>query len=406
MKLGLVTIAAFLALPAVSFGASLQIPPIVPVAAEIAILQSNPYQSVATHGLPKLIQSAEFGEPGSDARLAAWLKTNPQAPIEDRRIVNHRLCTDYQARNDYAAAAITCTTATALGTDDAQSAAINSKLRNLPVIRAIGSTRITLTRNGLGSRNAEVEVNGIRVPWLMDTGAQITVISASLSIKLGVRLLDGDAKIGSTTGNVQGRIGFIDLLHIGTASVENVPVMILPDAQLKIGDLPQIQAIFGLPIFVAFRRAAWLDNNNTLALGETAPTANGNIKRLYWHDEGIGIPIATVRGTMGAHLDTGANDTTLRAAAHAMLNIETERNASHYTATVGGAAGVRKTEMQRYPALTFTIAGAPISLTNVKIDDSNEQGAARVGDDFMSQIGRLVLDFETMQVAAFPKAKG
>lgn len=380
--------------------------PLIPVAATlVALSMPDPYAVIKKPSWQVLIQSAELGDPGADARLAAWLKSNPHAPILERRMGEHQLCTDYQARNDHSAATSVCAAATALGANDSQSAAISLKLRDMPSLRTIGSARVPLARNGLGSRDANVEVNGVTVPWLMDTGAQISVVSLSLARKIGVRMLDRETKVkvGSTTSDVQGGIGMIDLLRIGAASVENVPVLVLPDAQLKIGDLPQIQAIFGLPIFVAFRRVAWLDGGSSLILGDEAPRIEGNAQSLYWQGEGIGLPVSTPRGTLGAHLDTGANDTTLRVAAHTLLDAKTEKSAERYSATVGGAGGLRKIEMTRYPNVPLTIAGSLITFNNIKLDNNNTQSVARVGDDFVSRTKRLILDFETMKVEAAPQ---
>jgi len=196
----------------------------------------------------------------------------------------------------------------------------------------------------------------------------------------------------------------IDFLRIGTASVENVPVLVLPDAQLKIGDLPQIRAIFGLPIFVAFRRVAWLDGGTSLILGDDAPRTGSDARSLYWQGEGVGLPVSTLRGTLGAHLDTGANATILRAAAHTLLDAKMEKSVERYSATVGGAGGLQKIEMKRYPVLPLTIAGALVTLKDIKLDDSKTLSVARVGDDFVSQTNKLVLDFETMKVEATPQS--
>lgn len=360
----------------------------------------NPYTPSVPPGIEKSIVAAAFGEQAEDTRLAQWLERNPDAPKSIRQGISHRLCTDHQAHGDYADAATACANSTALGADDEQSASLNLLLNKTPPIRAVGSAHIKLTQNGLGSRSAAIQVNGVTAQWIMDTGAQITVVSASLARKIGVRLLGDQAKIGSTTDDVQGGVGVIDRLQIGEATVENIPVMILPDSNLKIGDLPQIQAICGLPVFAAFHRVAWLDGGDTLVMGSEAPHPSRDASHFYWHEQGLGIPISTSKGIMGAHFDTGEDHTILHAPAHILLSQSIEQTGSHDTSVVGGVGGLRKVVTERYKEVKLNIAGASTIFHNIKIDDTSKADGARVGYDFVSQTKILILDFDTMKISA------
>jgi predicted aspartyl protease len=361
---------------------------------------ADPFAGPPRGAIDTLIQAAQFGDPGSDAAIERWLKGHVHAKASERMRLYRRLCADRDVHGDYAAAALACANAAALGADEAQSAANNKKLRNSPTIHTIGSARVELTPNGVGSRDATVTVNGVSVPWLMDTGAQITVVSQSLADKIKVRYFEGGIEVASTTSNVHGGMGLIDLLWIGKAAVENVPVLVLPDSQLKIGELPQIQAILGLPVMVAFRRAEWLDRGHSLLLGDEAQTVPASNPRLYWHAEGIGIPMSTARGIRGAHLDTGANESYLRAPAHELLDPAMEAAAVTHKGRRGGAGGVVDIEEKVYPTLQLSVAGASLELKKVSINEQDHEGAARLGDDVIRQLSVLALDFEHMRVEA------
>ncbi|HEX3603450.1 MAG TPA: retropepsin-like aspartic protease [Steroidobacteraceae bacterium] len=347
-----------------------------------------------------MIRAAQLGEAGADAGIEKWLGSHPKATNVQQRALYQRLCADFTIHGDYAPGAAACGKATALGADDDQSAANNRKLRNTPAIRAIGSGRISLTPNGLGSRDALIKVNGTSAPWLVDTGAQIAVVTQSLATEIGVRRLQGQITVGSTTAPVQGGLGIIDVLWIGGAALENVPVLVLPDAQLKIANLPQIRAIFGLPELVAFRRVEWLDKGKTLALGDEAEKVAAASPQVYWHKEGIGIPVSTDLGTRGAHLDTGANDSYLRAPAHVLLGPAVEATAEVHKGRVGGAGGVVETNEKVYPTLGLTVAGIPLNFKKISINEQDHEGVARLGDDVIQQLTVLVLDFEHMRIEA------
>lgn len=363
---------------------------------------ADPYGPAGGSVVSGMVRAAQFGEPGADGAIIAWLTSHPDAAERDRQQLEHRLCSDFEVRSAHAAAAKACAAAVALGADDRQDAANSAALAAVPPMRAIGSTRVPLTPNALGSRDALVAARGVSAPWIVDTGAEISVVSQSLAGRMGVRVLAAAIDAGSTTGDVHGSLGVIDLLRVGDAAIENVPVLVLPDSQLKIGGLPQIQGILGLPVLVAFRRAAWLDGGRMLALGEQAPVAPDASPRPYWHEEGLGIPVSTSRGILGAHLDTGANASFLRRPAHALLDPATEASAREHRGKMGGAGGVVDTREMVYPRLQLAVAGVPVTLADISIDETSDSGAARLGDDLVRQLARLVLDFEHMKVFAEP----
>jgi clan AA aspartic protease (TIGR02281 family) len=371
-------------------------------AASAGPVESDPFAAPPRGEVSTLIRSAQFGEAGADSAIEAWLKQHPAASRSDRMRLEHRLCSDLRMRNANAAAAVECADAVELGSDDAQAAANSATLRDVPPIAAIGAARVALTPNRLGSRDTTVIVNGVGAPWLVDTGAQITVVSSSLARRIGLNLLHGPVTVHSTTGFAKGNLAVIDRLHIGAAEVENVPVLVLPDAQLKIADLPQIQAILGLPVLVAFGRVAWLDAGATLALGDDAPSPPPGSPRLYWHEEGIGVPVSTALGVRGAHLDTGANDTYLRAPAHALLTPAIEATAAWRRGKVGGAGGVMDTNEKVYPQISLDVAGVPMVFRNISLSEADNEGVARLGDDMLERLSSLTLDFETMRIAVRP----
>ncbi len=367
-----------------------------------AAVESDPYAAPAQSEVATVIRSAQFGEPGADSAIMAWLKAHPSAPRSDKMRLAHRLCHDLLFHNADALAADACAAAVDLGADDARAAAASAALREDPRIHASGAARIALTPNGVGSRDARVTVNGIGAPWVVDTGAEISVVSSSLAKRIGLRPRQGSVTVHSTTGVATGNLAVIDRLLVGEAAVENVPVLVLPDSQLEIGDRPRIEAILGLPVLVAFGRAAWLDGGAILALGEAAPAPPSGGPRLYWHEEGIGLPVSTKRGVRGAHLDTGANETTLRAPAHALLTPAIEASATFRTGKVGGAGGVVDTHDKVYPSISLTVAGVPMTLNNVSLNEAENAGVARLGQDVVASLSLLALDFETMRVAVRP----
>jgi hypothetical protein len=387
--------------------AVLLIVPILLAASDTLPPLPDPYAAPPRGPVETMLRQSQFGAPGADDAIERWLSANPQAARADRAALWHRLCSDYGVRGWYAADLRACSAEALVAPkgeadDDVAMARV---LAGLPPVRAIGSARVPLIPNKLGTRSANVTVAGFESPWFIDSGAEVSVVSQSVASRIGARMLPGKVEVGSTTAPVAGRMGVVDLLRIGDASIENLPVLVLPDRQLTIADLPTIPAILGLPALAAFRRVAWLDGAQTLALGEAAPAPPPGSPHFYWHEEGIGVPIATAQGTRGGHLDSGANASYLRAPGRALLSRAEARSATTRDQRIGGAGGVVQSRQKVLPHFAFRIAGAPVALSDVSIADKDVEGAARIGEDVIAQLGELTLDFDDMRVAAKAAAK-
>lgn len=138
-----------------------------------------------------------------------------------------------------------------------------------------------------------------------------------------------------------------------------------------------------------------------MALGSDAPTPTGRTVRVYWHEDGLGIPITTAIGTMGAQFDSGADTTDLRKPGLALLSKDQIASAAESNATIGGAGGFVTSKVRVLPRLDYSIDGAPLTALKVNIDGS-ENGAGRVGSDMIAQLNLLTIDFATMTLQAVP----
>jgi hypothetical protein len=365
-------------------------------------LADNPYAPPPSGSVEGLINAALFGVPGADAVIEKRLLDDPGMAKSQRAALEDRLCGDYYVHSVYPLMVKACSIAEDLGTGELKSLAIGKVLINTPPIRTIGSTSVPLTKNDLGSRDVLVKIGDVSVPWLFDSGAQISVVSQSLANRLHLRMVGGDVAVGSTTGDTEGRLAVIDLMQIGDAYVENVPVLIQPDAQLKIADLAQIQGVLGLPVMVAFRRVAWSGGAQRLSLGDAAPTPPEGALKIYWDDEGVGIPVSTSQGLEGAQFDSGSNEGYLWTPAHLLLDADTEAQAVDHVGHLGGAAGVIETREKLYKEIHLEVAGVPMSFSKLTLTPRDDEGAGRFGDDVLQRLDLLDLDFEHMRLLAKP----
>ena len=73
--------------------------------------------------------------------------------------------------------------------------------------------------------------------------------------------------------------------------------------------------------------------------------------RVYWHEDGLGLPLTTPAGTMGAQLVSGADSTDLHKPGLAPLTKDQIASAAERNATIGGAGGFVTTKVRVLPRL-------------------------------------------------------
>jgi predicted aspartyl protease len=114
-----------------------------------------------------------------------------------------------------------------------------------------GPIKLKTERNPLNSLNVELTVNGVEGPWLLDTGANLSVVSKSFAERLGLKFLSGVAQTQAGLTGIENplRVALLPTLQMGGATLRNVVVMVLEDANLNInlGKQPyQINGIIGI----------------------------------------------------------------------------------------------------------------------------------------------------------------
>jgi hypothetical protein len=76
----------------------------------------------------------------------------------------------------------------------------------------------------IGTPVAELVVNGVPEPWLLDTGANQSVVSRTFAERLGVTPLPGVSSVGSgVTGRQSSlRVAVLPTMQVGGATLTNV----------------------------------------------------------------------------------------------------------------------------------------------------------------------------------------
>jgi hypothetical protein len=304
----------------------------------------------------------------------------------------------------YAQAIPDCEKAIALNADggDANTLAIVKLVADQPPPRAYGSARVPVT-SGVHVPVKAGDYGGLAIA---DTGAQVSVMMQSVAQAAHVKMLGASKDVGSTTATVSGQVGLIPEVMIGDAVVKNIPVLVLPDAQLTITDgkksvsLPFILSLYAL---ADFGRVAWLDHDKWLALGGAAPASFPGAVPMIWHPQGIAVPLEGPGGVRAAQFDSGADVSYLYENAVPLVSNAERATIIKTKRKIGGVGGVVIEDIRRFPTVAFTLAGQKLVLKDADIAKQPDSGeAARLGEDVLRAYSAVVFDFGAMTFSVSP----
>lgn len=281
----------------------------------------------------------------------------------------------------------------------AQSLAVARLLADTPAQTrtAFRPGAVLIERDAARLARIPVGVNGRGRRFVLDTGANFSVVTESEAAALGLRILGETAGIGSITqDSAASHIGVADEVTIGDVVFRNVVFLVMPDASLTFaGGAYSIPGIVGFPVISQLERL------------EVGPAPDGG-EQMGWGPSGRApaerdlfvdglTPRVYVRVAGGPPspfaFDTGANRTTLRPALLAERP-ELAAEAVETTEQVGGAGGTQTVSARRTPQVTLQIDEAKRTLSNVSVADEKAGGEAirgRLGQDVLAQ--GYVMDF-------------
>ncbi len=266
-----------------------------------------------------------------------------------------------------------------------------------------GPTRLKTERNPLGSTNTELTVNGVREEWLLDTGANLSVVTRSFARRLGLKFLPGMAQTGSGITGIENplQVALLPTLQMGGATLHNVVVMVLDDANLKVEfgkEEYQIKGIIGYPVFQALETVTFLRSGEFEAGNNTRNGLSG--ARMYMklltpviecNIEGKNLPFS---------FDTGASGTDLSVRYYDRFRGESKGWRKGKTKNFG-AGGVVERTIYFQPQLNLGIGAKTVTLDRVSIFPS-PTGAGiddlygNLGQDVVAKFESFTLDFSTM----------
>jgi clan AA aspartic protease (TIGR02281 family) len=256
----------------------------------------------------------------------------------------------------------------------------------------------------VGLPRMEVTVNGGAQEAVIDTGANLTVLSRETARRLGVQIIDSETRVGNgVDGTVPVRVGIVDRLEIAGTVVRNVSVLVIDDEQLTF-PLPggyDIRAIIGFPVLRVLGRIR-IENGGRFTVlppqseaeAVAAPNLRASGNDLFVETEVDGRPVPL-------HLDTGANQTSLSArfaAAHPDIVASLETRELR-TASAGGTRSAQAATWRQAP---LALAGRSLRLPEVAValpeEGTPPSNFGTLGSNVLREFESYTIDFAAMRI--------
>ena len=256
-------------------------------------------------------------------------------------------------------------------------------------------------------------VSGTPLLTRFDTGAEISLLSATTAKAWGVTMLQGAATlIGAGGGTFEAHPGFLPTLTIGKAQLHNVAVYVVADQNLYIAPLKlQLNATLGYPVMHALGRLTFMQDGS-LHVEAKSPQRDPHSTTLWLDDHALLIELGTkpvFKGTALVNvtddrlfiLDTGSGSTVLTDR-YLVEHKDFFSGLALETGTLSGNDGVHAIANYQVHRLPLFVGESGVFLLDGQhvfaqpMHGPMEDYFGIIGQDILRRLPGYIIDFRTM----------
>lgn len=292
-----------------------------------------------------------------------------------------------------------------------QDNSIFSHITNVPKmqIRKPADSQVSLKRDMAGLFTVPINLQNDTVDFVFDTGANVSVIVKSLAEKYKIKILEGKALVGTSTGKtVEGEIGLLDL-RLGNMEIKNSVFIVFPDSALSFANgVYKIRGVIGFPIMYAFQEFI-LKDDKFLIVPEKPEVANDRNLAL----DGA-FPVILVKyknDTLPFHFDSGANITDLTSAFFKKYKNEIVGKCKKVKRTTGGAGGTAESVIYILDPISLSVGDSECKLDSLRVFQKDLMGSyvkyqyGNFGQDYINKFSEMKINFVSMNINFSNKKK-
>jgi predicted aspartyl protease len=247
-----------------------------------------------------------------------------------------------------------------------------------------------------------VVIDGRLQAAVLDTGANVSVITVSTAHRLGLMVVGGASVRGANRDAVPVRLAVARRLEIASSTFRNVAFLVMDDADLRL-PLPggySIPTIIGFPVLralgrVTFTSAAIATTGTGQSRGGALIVATGSDLFVAARVKDFEVPL---------HIDTGASSTTLGprfADEHPAL----VGSLGHRIVKSAGAGGAKEETVSVLKDAKVSLGSFATHLASIDVAPAESGGGGNygaLGQDVLKSAKAYTIDFDAMKLDAVP----
>ncbi|MBV7532725.1 retropepsin-like aspartic protease [Chitinophaga sp. sic0106] len=257
-----------------------------------------------------------------------------------------------------------------------------------------GYNELKMQKDKAGLKNLPVTTGNDTLPFIFDTGANISTITESTAKRMQMTIIPAAIEVSTITGNtVAANLAVCKKFRLGNIDIENAVFLVLRDKELSFPQISyQIHGILGYPVIEALKEVQLtIDDYLIIPLKETAMPGTSNLAI-----DGL-TPLIYI-DDMNFTFDTGADHTILYGAFYRQNKARIDKTYKLTKVSLGGAGG--HTVLPGFKiSHSFTINGKSVPINNISLlrdNISNETGYGNIGQDVIKQFGKMTINFDQM----------
>jgi predicted aspartyl protease len=256
-----------------------------------------------------------------------------------------------------------------------------------------------------GNLYLPLTISGKQASFILDTGANFSLLSESEANRLGLFVQSVDTQIGDSSGAHLGmRVAIAKDLLIGNFHLRNVAFGVLPDTQPPFAGLPVgRRGLLGIPVLLAMQTVRW-QPKGTFAFGFRPKSKHLQTANLCFEQSFPVTEVEFQHTELNFTLDTGAIHSVLSppfAQRFPDLLKASGKKEAHQLTGVGGSASY---ESVLLPAVTLEVGGRAVELKPAHVlvkqsSDTSSWAAGNLGMDLLNQASTITIDFHAMTLS-------
>jgi hypothetical protein len=264
-----------------------------------------------------------------------------------------------------------------------------------------GDCRLPARRNQFNHLLTPVKTGNITDEFVFDTGANLSTITDSCAIKMGLTVFDADIKVGTSTGfSVQTQLAVADSFYVGDILFESVVFLVVPAEQMTFPSVNyEIHGIVGFPIFYQMGEVH-LHKDGTIFIPQEPQ--NRNLNNMFLNGLHPVVQLISDSDTLLLTFDTGAKSSDLSVKYFESHRNKVEQQGKLQKAQRGGAGGIVEVDEYVLANFPYQIGSKSNTLPQIAVS-LNEYGFNKsfdgnLGQDIITQFNALILNFKYMYI--------